>query len=88
LVIAQFNNLIPEGKANARLICASPALYEALERALPLLEAWADDASNDVGACSQEGGRPTEVELQRMRSSAALANDARAALLLARGGGE
>lgn len=31
LIIAQFNDLIPEGKANARLIAAAPDLLEACE---------------------------------------------------------
>lgn len=66
--------------ADARLIAAAPDLYEALKAAAPLLAAWADDASNDVGACVQEGGKPTEGELNRMRTSVKLATDARAAL--------
>jgi len=31
-IIAEFNNYIPEGKSNARLIAAAPAMAELLER--------------------------------------------------------
>lgn len=60
-------------------------LYNALKAALPLLEGWADEASNDVGACVQEGGRPTVEELARMTSAAALANNALDAIQRAEG---
>ena len=75
--------LMREQLAHERSVTAE--LLEALKAALPTLEALADDASNDVGACIQEGGRPTTEELARMTSAAALANGALSAIRKAGG---
>lgn len=40
-IVANFNALIPEGEANARLIAAAPDLLARLKGVLPLIE-WAE----------------------------------------------
>lgn len=47
-IIAHFNNQIPEGLANARLIAAAPALLKALRGAIGALE-FSRDYHSDLG---------------------------------------
>ena len=87
--LAKLRNYLPRLLAElSRLSRLVGEAGEALALAVPLLEAWADDASNDVGACVQEGGKPTEDELQRMRTSAMIATRAAQAHKAIKGGEE
>jgi hypothetical protein len=58
-IIARFNDCIPEGRANAALITAAPALYEALSECEAMLTvlatAYGEDEHEGVKRCVNAG---------------------------------